>query len=89
MSSMYLMKTIGFLLERHNDSIQVTLDLRMIEESVTRLLTNASNNICKTLLLIQKISNDFIGFKMIRKTFNITEGNPRNLSAPTIYNLSS
>jgi len=52
MSSMCLMKTIGFLLERYNDSIQVTLDLRMIEESVTRLLTNASNNIYKTLLLI-------------------------------------
>jgi len=46
---MCLIKTIGFLLERHNDSIQVTLDRRTIEESVTRLLTNASNNICKTM----------------------------------------
>lgn len=62
MSSKCLMKTIGFLLERHNDSIQVTLDLRVIEESVTRLLTNASNNICKTLLLIHKKINGFIGF---------------------------
>jgi len=55
------MKTIGFLLERLNDSIQVTLDLRIIEESVTRLLTNASNNICKTFLLIN-INNQALMF---------------------------
>lgn len=49
MSSTCLKKTIGFLLERHNDSIHVTLDRRMIDESVTRLFTKASNNICKTI----------------------------------------
>jgi len=45
MSNICLKKTIGFLLERHNASIQVTLALRTIEESVTRLLTKVSNNI--------------------------------------------
>lgn len=44
MSNICFKKTIGFLLERHNASIQVTLALRTIEESLTRLLTNASNN---------------------------------------------
>lgn len=51
MSSICLKKTIGFLLKRLNASIQVILDLRIIEESVTRLLMNASKSICKTLLI--------------------------------------